>query len=802
MELADYLRLLKRYWSGALMIVLASNLVAGLYAAFTPPTYESTSQLYVSLQTQDGSASTLLQGSNYTQDLVAAFADLATSPLVLDPVVAELDLETSASGLARSVSASAKLNTPLINLTVSAPTADEAAILSNAVAQSMAAVLPELQRPLDSDISPVRITMTRAGQVPSSPTEPNVKLTLAVGLLVGVGLGITYAILRGVLDNKVRSIDDVEHITDKPVLGVVSIDKGAPSAPLAIIDAPHTPRSEEMRRLRTNVQFIAATGRARTIMVTSSLPAEGKSTTAANLALALADTGQRVLLVDADLRKPRVAKLFGLEGSVGLSTLFTGRVKAADCIQVVAGTSLEVITSGQIPPNPSELLGSNQMQEVLAELSNEYDFVVVDSAPVLPVTDAVALSPFVDGVVLLASATISTRSTLEHSLDALEQVDTRILGLVLNQVNIKEQSAYAHGYGYGELQTLASPRRRYRAELAELAETEDAQKMQRTRPRDLLRRIPILAGANTGSSGAHAVESLNGETRQEVPTEAAAGAGARREEETRGSAAPGPAVAAATHQPAVTASERSPAPVAVAVSGSVGSNGVRVAEARADEAMAETETGAPTGGDDEVPDKVPAAEADIAEVDDVTDGNDEPVAEAEPEEADVMESEEPEQPEAPEPEAEDSERIDEDGEEPQAEPSETTETEPEADEVETDPTEADLSQTPESEVTSEEQPGETEQDESGPPETGQAEENRENDDETPQPEEPDAEESQSDDANDEPDADDEPDDSEEPEGTEPEEDQPEGEQPDGEPAESAAPEDSHDGSEALSEVES
>lgn len=368
MELADYLRLLKRYWSGALMIVLASNLVAGLYAAFTPPTYESTSQLYVSLQTQDGSASTLLQGSNYTQDLVAAFADLATSPLVLDPVVAELDLETSASGLARSVSASAKLNTPLINLTVSAPTADEAAILSNAVAQSMAAVLPELQRPLDSDISPVRITMTRAGQVPSSPTEPNVKLTLAVGLLVGVGLGITYAILRGVLDNKVRSIDDVEHITDKPVLGVVSIDKGAPSAPLAIIDAPHTPRSEEMRRLRTNVQFIAATGRARTIMVTSSLPAEGKSTTAANLALALADTGQRVLLVDADLRKPRVAKLFGLEGSVGLSTLFTGRVKAADCIQVVAGTSLEVITSGQIPPNPSELLGSNQMQEVLAEL--------------------------------------------------------------------------------------------------------------------------------------------------------------------------------------------------------------------------------------------------------------------------------------------------------------------------------------------------------------------------------------------------------------------------------------------------
>lgn len=483
MELTDYVRLLRRHWVGAVVILLLGTLAAGLYTLTRSPVWVSTSQLYVSVQTQDGSVNNLLQGSNYTQSQVAAFADLATSPLVLEPVAQELGLQITAAELADSISASAKLNTPLINVTASAASADDAAALSNTVAASMAEVLPELQRPLDATISPVRITVTRAAEPALAPSEPKATLNLALGALVGLALGVGYAVLRGTLDTRVRTSEDVAQVTDKPVLGSIGMDTHTAETPLAVLDAPHSPRAEEIRRLRTNIQFVAATHGARTILFTSSVPAEGKSTTTANLALALADAGLRVMLIDADLRKPRVHKVFGLEGSVGLTTVLVGQTQLAECVQPVARTSLDVLTAGQIPPNPSELLGSAQMVALLDEAARLYDVVLIDCGPVLPVIDAVALAPHVDGVVVVAAADTSTRPTLADTLSALDKVEARVFGIALNRVSSKDQSAYAYSYVYGEnAENAEKPSRRGR----------------RGRTKATTRRRPAVAPAATG----------------------------------------------------------------------------------------------------------------------------------------------------------------------------------------------------------------------------------------------------------------------------------------------------------------
>src|SRR5690625_3307256 len=205
-------------------------------------------------------------------------------------------------------------------------------------------------------------------------------------------------------------------------------------------------RAEAIRRLRTNLQFVDFGDRPSSIVVTSSVPAEGKTTTAINLAASLADAGARVILVDADLRRPNIAKYMGFEGRVGLTTVLIGRAKVEDVAQPWQGTSLDVLPSGQVPPNPSELLGSRAMSRLLTELASTYDVIVLDSPPLLPVTDAAILSKMVGGALVVAGADGLHKKQLRASLDALEKVDAHVLGIVLNKVQRKERDRYAYEY--------------------------------------------------------------------------------------------------------------------------------------------------------------------------------------------------------------------------------------------------------------------------------------------------------------------------------------------------------------------
>ncbi|WP_158277243.1 polysaccharide biosynthesis tyrosine autokinase [Serinibacter arcticus] len=447
MVLSDHLRIVRRRWMLIASMVLLGTLGAGVATSLVEPEYSSTAQVYVSVQTQDGSTSSLQQGSSFTQNQAAAFADLASSPLVLDPVVSALGLGVTPQSLSGRITATAKANTPLINVTARAADPVRAAELSNAVVASMTEVIPELQRPLDSAVSPVKLTITRSGQVPVVASSPDAVTNLAIGAFVGLAVGLGLAVLRSMLDTRIHGKEDLARLTRSPVLGVVGFDAGLRGGPLVMATDPHGRSAEAIRQVRTNLQFVNPDARPRQIVVTSAVPGEGKSTTAANLALALAEAGGRVLLIDADLRRPSIASMFGLEGAAGLTTLLIGQAEVDDVVQTWGTSSLDVITSGAIPPNPSELLGSGPMTDLLAKLAERYETVVLDAAPLLPVTDGAVLTKLTDGALFVVGAHEARQAQVTSALESLATVDGTVLGVVLNGADVRRSATYEY-YDY------------------------------------------------------------------------------------------------------------------------------------------------------------------------------------------------------------------------------------------------------------------------------------------------------------------------------------------------------------------
>ena len=456
MELQDYLTVLRKRWV-SILVIAGLAVGAGVAGTFVvTPTYEARSQVFVSVRT-GSTTSDLLQGSSFTQKQVKSYTDLVTSPRVLVPVIEHLDLATTPDELATSVSAGSPLDTVLINIVATDTDPRLAADIANAIAESLSTEVTALEKPDDAS-SPVQISTVRAASPPTEPASPNLKLNLALGLLLGLALGLGSAVLREVLDTRVRTEADVRQVTEASVIATITHDEEAAKTPLIVHAHPHSHRSEALRRLRTNLQFLDVTDDLQTFVVTSSLPGEGKSTTTINLAITLADAGARVVLVDADLRRPSVARYMDLEGSVGLTTVLIGRARLEDVVQPWGDRQLDVLTSGQIPPNPSELLGSRAMATLLEQLAARYDVVLIDTPPLLPVTDAAILARLTGGALVVVSAKTVNRQQLADSLGSLETVGARVLGIVLNRVPVKEAGSYTY-YDYRPLQGPGSTQR-------------------------------------------------------------------------------------------------------------------------------------------------------------------------------------------------------------------------------------------------------------------------------------------------------------------------------------------------------
>ena len=310
-------------------------------------------------------------------------------------------------------------------------------------------------------------------RAPKAPAEPNIPRNLSIAFVVGLSLGIGLAFSLEALDNTVRNSEEVQMISTLPVIGIVPLGKSsyknaprrahslkapaaelpaANSTPVEIISQsrPRSEIAEAYRSLRTSILLSAAGKPPQVILVTSALPEEGKTTTSVNTAIVLAQRGARVLLVDADLRRPSIHKAMGLPSSLGLSGALTHPDESFENVIVPSPTvpNLYVIPAGPIPPYPAELLGSNAMRTFLEKAKSQFDHIIVDSTPVLSVTDAVVLSVEVDGVLVVIRSGQTTKRALRRIGEIFNQVNARVIGVVLNAVNLNEPDNY-HYYYYG-----------------------------------------------------------------------------------------------------------------------------------------------------------------------------------------------------------------------------------------------------------------------------------------------------------------------------------------------------------------
>ncbi len=449
MDIRDYWRIVRKRWVSIVACTLIGGLLALGYSLSATKQYSATAQNFVAIGgVSEGTSNALVySGSNFALQRVKSYVSVVDTPAVLVPVIQELGLDLTPQQLAGMVSASNPPQTVLLNVTATGTDPAQITAIANAVAENYAEQIQTLETPEGSTLPPVKVSTIIQAEVPGSPVSPRTLVNVALGLLLGLGIGLAQAILRDQLDTSVKSPDALSALTGGTSLGYIGFDPDAKTSPLVALNH-QSPRSEAFRSIRTNLQYVDVDNPPRVVAITSALPGEGKTTTACNLAITLAQAGRSVLLVEADMRRPKVSEYMGIEASVGLTDVLTGACQLDESLVQWHRGLLTVMPVGSTPPNPSELLASQQMRHVLEELRGRYDVVILDAAPLLPVSDGAIVASVTDGALLIARHGTTTRDQTVHAAEALARVDARLLGVVLNFVPDRKRG-YGYGYGYG-----------------------------------------------------------------------------------------------------------------------------------------------------------------------------------------------------------------------------------------------------------------------------------------------------------------------------------------------------------------
>lgn len=479
MDLRDYLDVLRLRWRLVLACTLIAVIAAALASMLTTPVYKSTTRVFVNAADAQSNVGTAYTGSLYTQQIVKSLVDVVTSERVTQSIADELNLDLTPGQIAGKLSANNPLDTTIVEISATDPSPEVAQRLATSAASQFTKAAEEYTQPAGSGSSIVTVKPLQAANLPTSPVSPRTTVNLALGLLLGLAVGVGSAVLLETLDTRIKTVESLQKHFDHPILAAIGYDSEAAKKPLVTQIGPHSQRAESFRQLRTNLQFIDIDHRPRSLVVASAIPREGKSTTAANLAITVAQAGQPVILVEGDLRRPKIADYLGVEGNAGLTDVLIGRAALDDVLQPFGGTGhLQVLPSGPLPPNPAELVGSHAMAEVIRDLEQRA-FVLIDVPPLLPVTDAAVLSTFAGGAILVVAANRVRREQLRAAEENLANVGGRLLGLVFTMAAQKGPDAQRYGYSYSYEQKGASQRTRLDATTSFVPPV-----LQRARPAD------------------------------------------------------------------------------------------------------------------------------------------------------------------------------------------------------------------------------------------------------------------------------------------------------------------------------
>lgn len=505
-DLRQYLAL---FWHWAWLIVLVALLAAAVsyfYSQRIPKIYESSATVLVNeapaTKTTDYSSVML------SEQLTSTYSKMMTKDNVLSEVSKQLNLNYSLDSLKKMISVSPVSDTQLMTVSVQTTDPNLSARIANTIvsvfsqqiqdiqtarfAQSESSLKTQLDQieaqlsiyesqagnaidqnekdRLDAKVTQYRelyssllqsyetVRLSEAQSISSvveleaatpdlMPVSPKVMQNTLLAAVVGLMLSAGAIVLREILDDTIKTPEDVTRKFKLPILGVINHHNPEKDAPITITD-PRSPTSEAYRTLRTNINYSSVDKPLRTIMVSSSEPGEGKTTTVSNLGVVLAQNGFKVIITDCDLRHPRVHKYFGLSNRVGLSSLFAQPLDVLNGThQTTSVNNLGVVTTGLLPPNPAELLGSQRMQHILGLMKQSADIVIVDTPPTLAVTDAAVLAPTLDGVILVVRPGKTRASALKLTVEQMQQVNARILGVVLNDIDLRGKP-YAYRYHY------------------------------------------------------------------------------------------------------------------------------------------------------------------------------------------------------------------------------------------------------------------------------------------------------------------------------------------------------------------
>lgn len=430
MELRTYLAILwRRKWVIAVTVVVTLAVVV-IGTRMITPTYVASATLRVAPAVRGPADRSGWDEIQYVDRLINTYTEIATSSPVLEELKQRLNLSESLQ-----IEVEIPANTELMQIKVR----DQNPVLAAVAANHLADILISQSRKNKSERG-YTLSLVDPAVVPQSPAQPRKELNIAVGLMFGLVGGLGLAFLFENLDTRLYTTRQIELATELTTLGEIPTARKRQQTSFLNCNSP---QGEAFRYLRTKILSLNREVPPRTLLITSAEPGEGKSTIVANLAYTIAQSGRSVIVVDGDLRLPTLHKIFELPNTIGLSTILKRESTLAEAVQCSATAGVQVLTSGPLPPNPAELLGSPQMTALIEQLKRRFDLVLLDSPAYLAVTDAAILAPLADGVVLVVGRAQIRQEAVRTARQELVNINANLMGIVVNRA---EQDRHYHSY--------------------------------------------------------------------------------------------------------------------------------------------------------------------------------------------------------------------------------------------------------------------------------------------------------------------------------------------------------------------